>query len=201
MLFFRLKRTLKLGTKSLWMHRLRSTLTTLGIVFGVCSVIAMLAIGEGASQEAQDAIAKLGSTNLIIETVKPPEEQTDTGTVERVKSYGLTYADAESIHNTIPNVEVIVPIREIGQEVRYRSRPKVSIKIIGTIPWYTQIMPIRVIRGRFLSGTDLQYQLSVCVVDEKVARELFLFDDPLGQDVRISGNYYRVVGIASRTSV
>lgn len=182
------------------MHRLRSTLTTLGIVFGVCSVIAMLAIGEGASQEAQDAITKLGSTNLIIETVKPPEEQTDTGTVERIQSYGLTYADAESIHNTIPNVEVIVPIREIDQEVRYRSRPRVAIKIIGTIPWYTQIMPIRVIRGRFLSGTDLQYQLSVCVVDEKVARELFLFDDPLGQDVRISGNYYRVVGIASRTS-
>ena len=69
MLLFRLKRTLKLGIKSLWMHRLRSTLTTLGIIFGVCSVIAMLAIGQGASQQAQQAIAQLGSTNLIIETV------------------------------------------------------------------------------------------------------------------------------------
>ena len=65
-------------------------LTMLGIVFGVCSVIAMLAIGEGASREAQAAIARLGSTNLIIETVKPPEKKTDTGDVQTVVKYGLT---------------------------------------------------------------------------------------------------------------
>ena len=200
MLIFRLKRTLKLGIKSLWMHRLRSTLTMLGIVFGVCSVIAMLAIGEGASQEAQDAIRRLGSTNLIVETVKPPEPETNTGTVETMNKYGLTFADAECIRNTIADVEVIVPIREISQEARYLSRPKVAIKIIGTIPWYTEISPVRLMRGRFLSGTDLRYQLSVCVVDEEVARALFLFDDPLGQDVRIYGNFYRVVGIASQTT-
>ena len=58
MFLFRLKRTAKLGIKSLWMHKLRSSLTTLGIIFGVSSVIAMLAIGEGASQEAQAQIAK-----------------------------------------------------------------------------------------------------------------------------------------------
>jgi len=200
MLFFRLKRTLKLGIKSLWMHRLRSTLTMLGIVFGVCSVIAMLAIGEGASQEAQDSIRRLGSTNLIVETVKPPETETDTGTVETMNKYGLTYADAECIRNTIPGIKVTVPIREINQEARYLSRPRVAIKIIGTIPWYTEISPVRLIRGRFLSSTDLRYQLSVCVVDEKVARELFLFDDPLGQDVRIYGNFYRVVGMVSQTT-
>ncbi len=55
--WFGVKRTVKLGVKSLWMHRLRSVLTTMGIVFGVCSVVAMLAIGEGASRETQKAIA------------------------------------------------------------------------------------------------------------------------------------------------
>jgi len=157
----------------------------------------MLAIGEGASEAAQEAIRQLGSTNLIIETVKPPEEQADTGTVESVKHYGLTYTDAESIRNTIPDVEVIVPAREIDHEARYRNRPKSAIKIIGTIPWYTEIKPIRLVRGRFLSSTDLQHQLSVCVVDEGVARGLFLFDDPIGKDIRIFGNYYRVVGLVS----
>ncbi len=199
MLLFRLKRTLKLGIKSLWMHRLRSTLTTLGIIFGVCSVIAMLAIGEGASREAQESIARLGSTNLIIETVRPPEEQTDTGNVETVKSYGLTYADAESIRNTIPNVDVAVPIREIDQEARYLNR-KVAIKIVGTIPWYTEISPIRLMRGRFLSSTDLHHQLAVCVIDDQVGRKLFAFDDPLGLDVKIYGGYYRVVGIVTRAA-
>jgi putative ABC transport system permease protein len=197
MFLFRLKRTFKLGTKSLWLHRLRSTLTTLGIVFGVCSVIAMLAIGEGASEAAQDAIRRLGSTNLIIETVKPPQEQTDAGSVEAMNKYGLTYDDAECIRNTIPGTQVIVPIREINQEARYLTRQNVAVKIVGTIPWYTEISPVRLIRGRFLSSTDMRYSLSVCVIDEQVARELFLFDDPLGKDVRVYGSYYRVVGIVA----
>jgi len=196
MFWFGLRKTIKLGLKSLWMHRLRSTLTMLGIVFGVCSVIAMLAIGEGASREAQAAIARLGSTNLIIETVKPPEGKTDTGDIQTVVKYGLTYADAESIHNIMPNIEVTVPVREIDQEARYLNR-KVAIKIIATIPWYTEISPVRLICGRFLSSTDLHHQLTVCVIDDDVARKLFAFDDPLGQHIRIFGNFYHVVGIVT----
>ncbi|MHC4171600.1 MAG: ABC transporter permease [Planctomycetota bacterium] len=177
------------------MHRLRSALTTLGIIFGVCSVIAMLAIGEGASQEAQEAIARLGSTNLLAETVKPPRERTDTGETEGMHSYGLTYKDAESIRNTIPDVEVVVPIREIDHEARYLNR-KAAIKMVGTIPWYAEISPIHMLRGRFLSSIDLHQQLKVCVVDEQLVSALFGFDDPLGKDVRIQGNCYRVVGVA-----
>ena len=199
MRWFTIKKTAKLGIKSLWMHKLRSTLTMLGMVFGVCSVVAMLAIGEGASREAQAAIARLGSTNLIIETIKPPQEQADTGKVEVMRNYGLTYDDAETIHNTIPNVEVTVPVRELDQEARYLNR-QIAIKIVGTIPWYTEISPIRLIRGRFLGSTDLQYGQAVCVIDEQVARELFTFDDPIGSDVRIYGNYYRVVGIVTQAA-
>jgi len=195
MRWFGIKRTVKLGLKSLWMHRLRSTLTTLGIIFGVCSVIAMLAIGEGASREAQEAIARLGSTNLIIETVEPPKERADTGQTQAVRSYGLTYKDAESIRNTLPDVQVIVPIREIDQEARYLNR-KVAIRIIGTIPWYTEISPVHVVHGRFLSSIDLHQQQSVCVVDEQLVRGLFAFEDPIGKDVQIQGNCYRVIGVA-----
>jgi putative ABC transport system permease protein len=195
------KRTLKLGIKSLWMHRLRSALTTLGIVFGVCSVIAMLAIGEGASQEAQELIARLGSRNLIVETVKPPEERADTGgTQQQMRSYGLTYKDAESIRSSLPDVEVVVPIREIDQEARY-GRRKVAVKIVATIPWYTAVSPVNVVRGRFLSSIDLHQQQSVCVVDEQLVSGLFGFDNPLGKDIRIRGNCYRVVGVAGKPSV
>ena len=198
MVWFVVKRTIKLGLKSLWMHGLRSMLTTLGIVFGVCSVIAMLAIGEGASREAQAAIARLGSTNLIIETVKPPQEKTDTGGVQTIIKYGLTYKDAESIRNTIPNAEVTVPVRELDQEARYLNR-KVAIKILGTIPWYTEVAPVRLWRGRFLSSTDLNHRLAVCVIDDNVAQKLFAFNDPLNQHIRIYGNFYRVVGIVAPT--
>src|SRR2546426_9996782 len=88
----RLRRTLWLAHKSLWLHRLRSLLTVLGIVFGVCSVIAMLAIGEGASFEAQERIKSLGSQNVILRSLKPPEAQkvSDRGSQSFVLQYGLT---------------------------------------------------------------------------------------------------------------
>jgi putative ABC transport system permease protein len=160
----------------------------------------MLAIGEGASQEAQEAIARLGSTNLLVETVKPPEERADTGETQRMRSYGLTYKDAESIRNTLPDVEVVVPIREIDQEARYLRR-KVAIKIVGTVPWYTEVSPIHVVHGRFLSSIDLHQQQSVCVVDEQLVSGLFGFEDPVGKDVRIQGNCYRVVGVTGAPPV
>jgi len=192
---FGIERTVKLGLKSLWMHRLRSALTALGIVFGVSSVIAMLAIGEGASREAQDAIARLGSRNLIVETVEPPQERADTGQTEQGRSFGLTYKDAETIRNTIPDVEVVVPIRQLDQEARYLRR-KISVKLVGSVPWYTEVSPVRLLRGRFLSSIDLHQQRSMCVVDETLVRSLFGFDDPIGKDIHIRGDCYRVVGVA-----
>ncbi|MHC4221120.1 MAG: ABC transporter permease [Planctomycetota bacterium] len=190
-----MKNTIKLGFKSVWMHKLRSMLTMLGIVFGVCSVIAMLAIGEGASQEAQAAIARLGSTNLIIESIRPPDEAVSTSGERGARKYGLTYDDAESLRNTIPDIIVAVPVREINQEARFHRRA--PVKIIGTVPWHTETTPVKVVRGRFLSSIDIHKKLNVCVLDEQVARQLFLFDDPLGKDIRIQRSYYRVVGITA----
>jgi putative ABC transport system permease protein len=186
------KRTVKLGIKSLWLHRLRSALTMLGMIFGVCSVVAMLAIGEGASQETQEIIARLGSTNLIIETVQPAKEGADTE--GSLNLYGLTYKDAESIRNTIRDVEVAVPLRELDNDAQYLGR-KAAVKIIGTIPWFTKTSSLRVICGRFLSSIDLHMERNVCVVDEQTVRALFGFHYPVGKDIRMSGVYYRVVGV------
>ena len=185
-----------MGSRSLWNHRLRSTLTTLGIIFGVSSVIAMLAIGEGASREAQLQIAKLGSTNIIVKTVKPPENQIATGKQNSILDYGLTYDDATRFREVIPNVQVVVPVRRISQQAWYRNR-KIGIEVIGTVPWYTEMAPVHVRQGHFLTDIDLRHQQGVCVIDENVVKNLFMFDDPLDQYIKIAGNYYRVIGIVS----
>ena len=195
-MFFRFKRTVKLGIKSLWMHRLRSTLTMLGIIFGVSSVIAMLAIGEGASRDAQERISRLGSKNIIIKTAKPPEEQSSVGQQQMLKEYGLTYDDAERFQNSIPNVRVIVPNRRFSHQAQYRTK-RVAIEAIGTVPWYPDISTVRVKFGRFISSMDMHYKRGICIVDERVVQELFGFDDPIGQNVKIANDYYRVVGIAT----
>jgi putative ABC transport system permease protein len=110
--------------------------------------------------------------------------------------YGLTYSDAERFKNGIPDVEVIVPIRRLTEQAWYRNR-KASVEVVGTVPWHPDTSPIKLKMGRFLSSTDMHYKQSVCVVDERVVKDLFAFDDPLGQDVKISSDYYRVVGIVS----
>jgi putative ABC transport system permease protein len=199
MLFFSLKRTFKLGAKSIWMHRLRSTLTALGIIFGVSSVIAMLAIGEGASRDAQEKIAQLGSQNIIVKTVKPPEEQSSTGQQQTQVVYGLTYDDAERFHDAIPDVDIIVPCRILSQEAKYRTR-RTSVEIMGTVPWHPEVSNVKVKYGRFITSTDNQYLKGVCVIDEQLVRLLFVIDDPIDQFVKIGTDYYRVVGIASSES-
>src|ERR1043166_7681850 len=120
----RLRRTLWLAHKSLWLHRLRSMLTVLGIVFGVCSVIAMLAIGEGASFEAQEQIKNLGSQNIILRSTKPPEEQkvSDRGSESYVLQYGLTYPDLKRIRRTLPDVNLTLPSRIMREYVWNISR-------------------------------------------------------------------------------
>src|SRR5205809_5798580 len=100
-------RTIELGIRSLMLHKARSALTMLGIIFGVCSVIAMLAIGEGASYEAQEKIKKMGSANIIIRAVKPPEDTKSASSSSgrgSVIEYGLTYKDASRIQSTIPGI-------------------------------------------------------------------------------------------------
>jgi len=98
-----LLRTFQLGLKSLLLHPLRSLLTVLGIFIGVASVIWLLAIGEGISQEAQRQIQDLGATNVIVRSVKPPAEVTAgfTGAVE----YGLKYEDYNKLLKTLPSVK------------------------------------------------------------------------------------------------
>ncbi|HVV72416.1 MAG TPA: ABC transporter permease [Verrucomicrobiae bacterium] len=182
--------------RSLWLHRLRSLLTVLGIVFGVCSVIAMLAIGEGASFEAQEQIKNLGSQNIIVRSVKPPEEQkvSDKGSQNYVLQYGITYTDVRRIRSTIPGVTVVLPARNMRDYVWNVSR-RVDCEIVGTVPWYPEMRNHRVASGRFFNELDMDAQTSVCVLGAEMVPALFPMESPLGRHVRVGGDYYQVIGV------
>src|SRR5713101_2123437 len=192
----RLRRTVRLGLRSLWLHRLRSLLTVLGIVFGVCSVIAMLAIGEGASFEAQEQIKNLGSQNIILRSVKPPEEEkvSNKGNQSYVLQYGITYPDLKRIRATIPGVTVVLPARNIRDYVWNISR-RVDCEVVGTVPWYPEMRNHHVATGRFFTDNDMEAQTSVCVLGSEMVPALFPLESPLGKHVRVGGDYYQVIGI------
>lgn len=191
--------TVKLGIKSLLLHKLRSGLTMLGMIFGVCSVIAMLAIGEGASHEAQERIKRLGSTNIIINSVKPPEDQEDNSSGKSFGiEYGLTYDDASRLQFTIPNVETVLPLRIIRENVSFGRNQEAS-QVIGTLPSYTSTKGMDLVAGRFLSLTDQKHQRNVCVLTLGLAQRLFPYQSPLESTIRIQNVYYQVVGVIQET--
>jgi putative ABC transport system permease protein len=192
----RLRRTIRLGIRSLWLHRLRSLLTVLGIVFGVCSVIAMLAIGEGASLEAQEQIKNLGSQNIILRSLKPPEEQkvSEKGSQSYVLQYGISYKDVNRIRATIPGVTVVLPARKVSDYVWNISR-RVDCEVVGTVPWYPEMRNHRVASGRFFTDAEMESQASVCTLGADMVPALFPRESPLGKHVRVGADYYQVIGV------
>ena len=190
----RLKRDFKLGIKNLLLHKLRSLLTMLGLVFGVGSVIAMLAIGEGASEEAMAQIRKLGSRNIIITSQKPSEESSAAQSNVRVSIYGLLYQDLARIAETIPTVVASVPVKSLQQEARLGQR-QLDLRIVGTSERWFELVERDVIAGRVMNARDVETAAAVAVLTEFGARRLLATEAAIGRQIRIGGNAYEIIGI------
>ena len=126
----RMGRDIKLGVKNLLLHKLRSFLTMLGLVFGVGSVIAMLAIGEGASLEALSQIRKLGSRNIMLAAAKPVEEENSQKRA-RLVCYGLLYDDVKRLEETIPTIDAAVPVKTLEKTGRLGTR-SLDLRLVAT---------------------------------------------------------------------
>jgi len=191
-------RTLILGTKSLLLHPLRSLLTVLGIFIGVASVIWLLAIGEGISKQAQTQIESLGADNIIVRSIKPPNDvlaQNSGGRGMQIPEYGLTRDDFARLSETIPTVIQAIPVREI-RETFQKGRCKVDGRLVGCTPEYQEIAKLALLDGRFINEQDNKMARDYCVLGAKAAELLFPYEDPIGQLVRLGENYnYKVIGI------
>ncbi|MCH7689372.1 MAG: ABC transporter permease [Planctomycetes bacterium] len=195
-------RSIPLALKSLMLHKLRSALTMLGIVFGVFSVIAMLAIGEGASKQAQDQVLELGATNIICISVKPPQETSNPGQRRSdVVRYGLLRSDYELLTETLrKKIVKAVPIRELKKEARYRDRT-MNVRLVGCTSDYLDVnrLSLRSSAGRFITDRDQQETANVAIIADEVAETLFPFEDPIGQTVIIKhlaqSDPYKIVGV------
>ena len=197
MIAYRTRRLLRLAGKSLWLHRLRSVLTALGMVFGVGAVVAMLAVGEGAAREAQQQYLRLGSRNLIARSVKPPEAQNLSSGSTYVAVYGLTLDDYDAIRTTVPGLSRVVPRRDVPKDLWNGTR-RITGAVFGTTPEYRDVTNLVVEYGRFLAEEDGHARANVCVLGAAVAETLFPTGIEPGATVRVAGDYYRVVGAVAR---
>jgi putative ABC transport system permease protein len=168
----------------------------LGMVFGVGSVIAMLAVGEGASHQALESIKRLGSQNIILSSVKPTSENDASGVSKqaRLAVYGLLNDDELRIRETIAGVEDTVPARMVRRNARFNER-RLELRVVETVPKWFEVVPRPILAGRILTENDQATFANVCVLTEFGVRKLLAAEKIIGQRIRLAQDVFEVVGI------
>ncbi len=185
--------TLRLGLNNLRLHKLRSLLTALGIIIGIAAVVAIAAYGEGAKVAALRDIRQLGVRNIILRSVKPAESQTAQAT-SRLIAYGLLRKDIRRVESTIPHLQCIVPLKEIGGQV-YNGYYTAPAKVFGTEPTLLETLSLNIQRGRYLTDQDMLRHDPVAVIGASVAERLFPLADPLQSTINVDDQTFQVVGV------
>ncbi len=192
-----LRETFALSLVGLTSHKLRTCLTMLGIIFGVAAVIAMLSIGEGAKQEALDQISQMGIHNIVVQhwdKSEDQEEEEESGDSDQNLSRGLTRDDARSIAEICPLVAIVTPQREIQVKAQVGSN-EFRTMAVGTVPEYLEVLNARMGRGVFFTQDDMSQSRRVCALGSEAKHALFLFEEAIGQRLKIRNQWFTVVGV------
>jgi putative ABC transport system permease protein len=193
-----------ISLESVFLNKLRSLLTTLGIIFGVSSVIAMLSIGSGAQQEILDQMKSIGVNNIIIKSIKQEDKQnssTEQNQSEDLSqksknktSKGLSLYEADAIKQTIPNV------LNIASEISYtvtalKNGVQKQAELKGVSQNYFQILPVKIVQGNAFSKVQHDEAKPVCLISDKLKARLFFNEDPIGKLVKCGEVWLTVNGV------
>ena len=187
-------RNVRIGAQSLLLHRLRSLLTMLGVVFGVAAVIAMLAVGEGARRDALEELSKLGPKNVVLYSRKAVEDDSSGSVHKRMDVYGLTYDDELRVAESFPHVVRTVPVKEVRKRA-YLGARNLELLVVGTTPGWFDLVRRPILAGRVLTAEDMQGPANPVVLTEHGARRLLANSNTVGESIRVGGTYFEVVGI------
>ncbi len=190
--------SLRIGIKSILVHKLRSFLTTLGVIFGVAAVISMLSIGEGAKRAAVEQIKLLGTNNIRVNYVKLTGEKAEEA--EKKLSNGLTYHDGKLIRANLPNVKGVTPLRFVEIEVMLGNKESTG-RVVGTDETYEQVTNFHTQEGRFITALDVAEAKRVCVIGAEIRQELFGYRNPIGRRIKIGDTWFMVVGIMESKTI
>ncbi|MEQ8175098.1 MAG: ABC transporter permease [Syntrophomonadaceae bacterium] len=176
---------LKMALINIKGSKMRSLLTTLGIMIGIAAVIAVVAIGEGGRSALNTEVEKFG-TNIFVVYVR-----------DGLRAGDFQMSDIQVIKSAVPQVKYLAPANSISPKVR-GPRKEISLSITGTTSEMASIRSIEMKSGRFINEDDQVNSRNVIVLEEDAAQELFGAADPLGQQVSIEGDGALVVGVVRK---
>lgn len=187
---FALLESFRSALASIYAHGLRSFLTTLGIVIGVASVIAVVSVTQGMSSFIGDTFASLGSNSLTIQSYTPIADQ-----MKGIRAR-LTPEDLDLIERRAEGIASITPILYANRssQIKYGSQTSFS-QIMGTTYAFQEVSQSYMSVGRFIAQSDDATRRRVVVIGDKVRENLSLPDNPLNEYVEIGGEWFKIVGL------
>jgi putative ABC transport system permease protein len=179
----------KMAVKTLTANKLRSALTMLGIIIGNASVIAMIGIGQGAQKLASEQFESLGPNVLF---VSPGSREMRNRTFDLPKT--LVLEDAKAIAAQVPSIKEVAPQRQSQLPIVYRNLNTNSL-VVGTTPTFLSVRSFDMAKGRFITDQDVERNTQVVALGSDLANRFFGNQDPIGQEIRIKGVTFRVIGV------
>jgi len=204
---------LKISTEAIIQNKMRAVLTSLGIIFGVASVIAMMAIGKGAQQEILEKMKLLGTNNIIIKRLDRNEqkkieeenansEESEDKTVIASKRYspGLSLNDANSLMKILKTINNVSPEIEINTKALHHGKQK-DIKLIGINEHYFNANKLEIVQGTKISQFHIENNKAVCVIGSGIKNSLFPGVNPVGKMIKCGNNWLKVIGVMKEKTI
>jgi putative ABC transport system permease protein len=186
------KNLIKIAVRALVRNKLRAILTMLGIIIGVASVIAMLAIGEGSKKNIQDQMSSMG-TNLIM--IMPNMQQRGGVSLGASSSMVLKMSDVEALRNEATALSEVSPQISASGQVIYGNQ-NTRTTVYGVSEEYLAIRKLKIESGRIFNSTEVRGMSKVCILGQTVVENLFgEGSDPVGLSIRIKNLPFEIIGL------
>ena len=183
----------RLGFQNLLLHKLRSLLTMLGMIFGVAAVVSMMSIGAGARQQVMAFIEQLGVRNVLIEA----RESLSWDDLQKVRklSPGLTFQDYRVLNANVSGVVRSTPRKRFIPSKMIPKPQREMPGVFGVNPNYVEIAGLGVVSGRFFDQDETDRAAPVAVLGQAARQSLFGYEDPLDKYVKVNDQWFRVIGV------
>jgi len=190
---------LRRSLDNLLVHKLRTLLTMLGMIFGVAAVLSMLSIGAGAQQQVMAFIEDLGVRNLIVDA----HETTDFQAFQKIRqrSPGLSFRDLRAIQLSVPGIARVTPRKRFAPTQVLPKPEAEPPTVYGVEPAYQAIANVRLTEGRFFTEAESAAAAPVCVLGQAARAALFGTTEAVGKFVRVNEQWFDVIGVADAQAV
>jgi putative ABC transport system permease protein len=186
--------TMRTGLEAVVTHRLRSSLTILGILIGIAAVILTVGLGEGAQAQVTSEVSSLGANLLIVSPGSTTSGSGVRGGLGSASTLTMGDANALSSKTVAPDIKAVAPTTSRDEELTAGSS-NWTTSVVGSNTAWMSVRAQTIAEGRFIAPSDVENRAAVTVLASETSEELFGFRDPVGQTVNIAGVPFTVIGV------